>query len=281
MKSGIIFDIKEFALHDGPGLRQTVFLKGCPLRCNWCHNPEGLSINPELMVSKVSCIACGRCEEVCEKENCDACGACIEICPLRLRKIVGDRITSDELVSAIRKDSDYYASYGGGVTFSGGEPLMQAEFLSETLEKLPDVHKAIETSGYAEETVFKQVIAQIDCVLIDLKIFDDDLHKKHTGVSNQKILKNIRYLCEGEKAFVVRIPLIPGVNDDEKNLRATAEYLKTAPALERIEFLPYHRTAGAKYKMINKKYKPHFDVEQTLSPNTAIFDEYGIRSCVL
>ena len=148
MKTGIIFDIKEFSIFDGPGIRQTVFLKGCPLRCNWCHNPEGLSPLPQIMVSKNACLHCGKCEASCEHpDGCVVCGKCVEICPANARRIAGTRMTSDELAARILKDAAYYRTYNGGVTFSGGEPLLQADFLVEALQKLPDVHKALMKSG--------------------------------------------------------------------------------------------------------------------------------------
>ena len=281
MQMGPIFDIKEFAVFDGPGMRQTVFLKGCPLRCAWCHNPEGLCMQPQLMVSRASCTDCGRCRAVCTHEECVACGACVTACPLRLRKIAGEKIGSDELVRRIRKNADYYARYGGGVTFSGGEPLMQPGFLKEVLEQIPDLHKAIETSGYCEPAVFGEIISRLDYVMMDLKIFEDELHRRYTGVSTRKILQNAQQLAEGETPFVIRIPVIPGVNDNEENYRHTAAFLKDAKTLVKVELLPYHKTAGAKYGMLGMKYEPEFDPEQTVKTSTGIFAEYGIRCEVL
>lgn len=281
MKEGVIFDVEEFTVFDGPGLRQTVFLKGCPLRCSWCHNPEGLGAAPQLMVSRASCIACGKCKEVCTHETCIGCGRCIPVCPLHLRRIAGEIMTSGELMSRIRKSSSYYADYGGGVTFSGGEPLMQAEFLIEVLEGLSDVHRAIETSGYCEESVFREVIGRLDYIMMDIKLFDGALHRKYTGADNERILKNAQILCEGETPFVIRIPLIPGVNDNEDNFRNTAKWIAGAKALIKVELLPYHKSAGAKYSMVGKEYKPAFDPEQRVRVPQEIFEEYGIRSEVL
>lgn len=281
MKTGIIFDIKEFAVFDGPGARQTVFLKGCPLRCSWCHNPEGLRMEPELMVSKASCVSCGSCETVCMTESCNCCGACIPVCPLNLRRIAGEAVTPEELEQRLRRNSDYYAAYGGGVTFSGGEPLMQADFLLEVLERLPDLHRAIETSGYCDSSVFKRLLGHLDYVMMDIKLFDDTLHQTHTGVSNRKILENARILCDGGVPFVIRIPVIPGVNDSAENFRRTAEWIAGAPALQKVELLPYHRTAGAKYAMVSREYRPTFDPDQNVRISAGIFQEYGIRSEIL
>lgn len=281
MKTGVVFDIEEFTVYDGPSMRQTIFLKGCPLHCSWCHNPEGLCSSPQLMVSRASCIQCGRCKEVCEQKSCISCGRCISVCPLNLRRMSGERMTSDVLVEKIRRNSDYYAKYGGGVTFSGGEPLMQAEFLMEVLSKIPDLHRAIETSGFCNKRVFKEVIGLLDYVMMDIKIFDAALHQTYTGVDNEKILMNAKTLCEASIPFVIRIPLIPGVNDNEENFRRTAEWIAGAKALQRVELLPYHKSAGAKYSMVGKEYHPDFDTEKTIWVSQSIFDKYGIRSEVL
>ncbi len=281
MQIGVIFDCKEFAVFDGPGMRQTIFLKGCPLRCSWCHNPEGLCRQPQLMVSRASCTDCGRCRQVCTHETCIACGACVPVCPLHLRKIAGETVTAEELAERIRKNGDYYARYGGGVTFSGGEPLMQADFLLAVLQRLPGIHRAIETSGYCEPAVFETIASELDFVIMDIKLFDAEQHKRYTGVDNERILRNVKLLCGGEKPFVIRIPVIPGVNDTEENYRKTAAFLSGAKALLRVEFLPYHKTAGAKYGMAGMQYSPDFDPEGSIFISQKIFEEYGIRSEVL
>ncbi len=282
MTTGIIFDIKEFSVFDGPGIRQTVFLKGCPLRCNWCHNPEGLSPRPQIMVSLNACLHCGRCQEICEHpEGCVVCGKCVEVCPANVRRIAGTRMTSDELASCIRKDAGYYRTYGGGVTFSGGEPLLQADFLTEVLQKLPDVHKAIETSGYAEADVFERVLREIDYFIMDVKIMDSDMHRKYTGVPNEMILRNARTLMNSGIPQRLRVPLIPGVSDTADNLEAFARFVSSVNKNTPIELLPYHKTAGAKYKMVGMEYRPIFQTEQKVSAPLEIFEKYGLEAAIL
>ena len=279
---GIIFDIKESALYDGPGIRQTVFLKGCPLRCRWCHNPEGFFGSSELMTSVSACTHCGECGRICtHPDACTACGACVSACPSRLRKIVGETLTARELADRLTANAGYYAKTGGGVTFSGGEPLSQPEFVLETVALLgKPVHKALETSGYAPEEVFIASLDAFDLVMLDLKLMDPDAHRFYTGVSNSVILRNARLLCKGNTPFIIRTPVIPGVNDREEHYRAVAELVAGAPALIRVELLPYHVTAGAKYGMLGKTYDPGFDQERPVHINLPLFDQYQIRSCV-
>ena len=233
MDTGIIFSIEEFAVNDGPGIRTTVFLKGCPLRCAWCHNPEGWMPQPQPLTKQ------GR----------------TEIC--------GYRIGAEELALKLRRDEDIFKESGGGVTFTGGEPLMQADFLCNVLDKLSGIHRAVETSGHASERIFKKVLEKTDLILFDVKLVDSELHRKYTGVDNKLIMANLKTLCESGKEFVVRIPLIPGVNDTLENMQATAELLKDSKNLQRVELLRYHKTAGAKYPMIGVKYAPGFDEEKT------------------
>ena len=289
---GILFDIKESAVHDGPGIRQTVFLKGCPLRCSWCHNPEGLSMRPELMISPNGCMACGKCREVCAKgatiidfgkpPDCIACGACVAACSQRIRRIVGEKITSEALAKRLMQNAAYYAGTGGGVTISGGEPLLQAAFVMETLSHLDStVHTALETSGYGKQEDFQSFMKAFDLIYFDLKSMDDAIHKRFTGVSNRLILRNACLLCRGDTPFVIRIPVIPGVNDCDEHYQAVADLIQGAPKLQRVEFLPYHITAGAKYKMLQLPYKPGFHQSKTIHINQTIFTQQGIRSFVL
>ena len=279
---GIIFDIKQMAVFDGPGLRTTVFMKGCPLRCRWCHNPEGLSTRPQLMVSDNGCLHCGRCKEVCPSpENCRACGACIRVCPLHLRRIAGTAWTAQDLARHLQKDAVILRMNRGGITFSGGEPTMQGEFLLEVLSLLPDMHKAIETCGFCAPDLFAKILEQLDYVLMDIKLADPVLHKKWTGQSNELILQNLELVKASQKPFTIRIPLIPGVSDTPDNLSATADLLAGCSALEKVELLPYHKTAGAKYTMVGRAFDPGFDPDRQVNADPSAFERRGIPVHVL
>lgn len=275
---GTIFDIKQMAVFDGPGIRTTVFLKGCPLRCQWCHNPEGLSFEPQMMVSENGCMNCGKCRNVCEyPDNCILCGQCVRACPFRLRKITGTKMEADELANKLLRDRDYLAAQGGGVTFSGGEPTAQPAFLLECLKKLSSMHRAIETSGYCEPKWFAKILREVDLIIMDIKMVHDEKHRYYTGVSNHMILENLEQVKKSGKLFWIRIPVIPGVNDSDENFRETAMLLKNSKNLEKVELLPYHKTAGAKYGMVGAEYKPEFDTEKEPNMNQKLFVDLGIR----
>jgi len=250
MKEGIIFSIEEFAIQDGPGIRTTVFLKGCPLSCPWCHNPEGISFEPQYLISKTGKTLCG------------------------------EKISSSELANRILKNKDFFESTGGGVTLTGGEPLAQPNFVIDFLKQVESIHKTIETSGYAPLSVFKEVVSLVDLVLFDIKITDSESHKMYTGVDNHMILENLNYLISSEKDFIVRMPLIPGVNDTKTNMLSIYSLISDAKSLIRVELLPYHKTAGAKYGMIGKIYDPPFD------PNKRpqifnVFEDNNINTIIL
>ena len=279
---GTIFDIKQFAVFDGPGIRTTVFLKGCPLRCEWCHNPEGLSFSPQLMISKNACIHCGSCIAACPTPSaCTVCGKCVRACPLGLRKICGKILDAAELAEKLMKDRDYLEKQGGGVTFSGGEPTAQGEFLLECLDLLSPMHKAIETSGYCDPDLFREIIGRLDYVIMDIKHSDDALHRRYTKVSNQKILYNLEQLKKSGKPFRIRIPVIPGVNDSEENYKKIAVLLADAENLETVELLPYHQTAGAKYEMVGMDYSPSFDQSALPFLDTAVFAGFHVPCKVI
>jgi len=250
MNEGVIFSIEEFAIHDGPGIRTTVFLKGCPLNCQWCHNPEGVSFEPQYIEKNGKTSLCG------------------------------ERISSTDLATIILKNKEFFKLNGGGVTLTGGEPTAQAGFVIDFLKQIPGVHSVIETSGYAPPKIFKEVISLVDLVLFDIKQTDEKLHKKFTGVSNRPILKNLKYLINSQKKFIVRVPLIPGVNDTRENMLQILSLIKDAESLVRIELLPYHKMAGAKYKMIGKTYSPSFDSNQ-IPRIHRVFEDYHIKTIVL
>jgi pyruvate formate lyase activating enzyme len=281
VSKGIIFNIEEFAVHDGPGIRKMVFFKGCPLQCSWCHNPEGISFERELMVSRKSCIECGRCTEACKNDTCRLSGDCLDVCPLNLRKISGEEYDAEKLAAKLLKGVEVLKSSGGGYTISGGEPLAQPDFFFDIVEKLKPANIAVETSGYAPAKVFSEMVAAADLVLMDIKHTEAAVHEKFTGVSNELILRNLDYLCSAGTDFYVRIPLIPGINDSRENMEKTALLIKNAKHLIRIELLPYNRTAGAKYSMLYKEYKPGFDENRKVSIHRDVFEKYGIRVAVL
>lgn len=278
MSQGILFDIKDFSVHDGPGVRQTVFLKGCPLRCNWCHNPESWRPEPQLMVQSARCTHCGACREFCSRTDCIACGECVSHCPVRARQICGETISAARLARRILETAEDYAQMGGGVTFSGGEPLMQADFLFETAALLPDIHKVLETCGYAPAEIFQRAMAVFDLIYMDFKLADSRLHRRYTGRDNALILENIRRLCQGETPFVIRVPLIPGVTDTEDNMIRIACFLSGAKQLQYVELLSYNPMAGAKYPWLGKTYTPEFDEHQKIMFHHEIFQHFGIES---
>jgi len=247
--TGVIFDIKELAVHDGPGLRMTIFLKGCPLRCIWCHNPEGLEKQPQLLVRQNACRQCGLCRKGCSHPDCQKFGRCLHICPEGALSVSGETITVSTLSQKIKRNAVIF-DREGGVTFSGGEPLLQAEFLLAVMDEIAPIPCAIETSGYAPEDTFRRVISRMQKVYMDLKLADDTLHKKFTGVSNVQILRNLELLQKSGVPCVIRTPLIPGITDTEENLTA----IKALIGDLSHELLPFNLMAGAKYAMVGKEF---------------------------
>ena len=278
--TGHVFDLEEFAVYDGPGIRYAVFLKGCPLRCRWCHNPEGLSAAPQIMISQL-CVHCGACRQVCPSpESCTGCGACVRVCPAGARRLCGREMTAEAVAEKIRPSLPVLQLNGGGVTFTGGEALMQPDFMLAVRALLPEAHAAVETSGYAAPEVFRRVAKAMDLVIMDVKTADPRLHRQWTGVDNGLILRNLDWLRESGIPFWIRIPLIPTVNDAEENMRRTAALLKGARRLERVELLPYHKTAGAKYEAAGMNYDPGFPVGQEPQIHLEPFQEAKIL-CVV
>jgi pyruvate formate lyase activating enzyme len=269
--TGTIFDIRKYSVHDGPGIRTTVFLKGCPLDCWWCHNPESQSAAPEPMLRPNLCIACDVCIETCAqgaiarqqgqltwaRERCTSCGECAAACLAGARELAGREYTPGEVLAELERDRLFYEESGGGVTFSGGEPLLQWRFLAEVLQgcRRLELHTALDTSGFAAWEVFERVLPCTDLVLFDLKHTDPAQHLKYTGVPLAPILTNLRRLGERGVPVWLRVPLVPGVNDDEPNLHRVGKLAAALPNIRQVNLLPYHNTAAGKYEHLGRPYR--------------------------
>jgi pyruvate formate lyase activating enzyme len=270
MSQGLIFDIRKYSIHDGPGIRTTVFFKGCPLRCLWCHNPEGQSFTPELMVRPGRCLKdCSECLLACEptalakiadipvldKNKCTACGKCAEVCPTLAVEIVGRRMDVPEIMFDIDKDRIFMDESGGGVTFSGGEPLAQPDFLAALLAQCrkKEIHTTVDTCGFAPGEAWDKIVDNVDLFLYDLKLMDAEKHKKYTGESSAAILDNLKRLAQKEKRIIIRLPIVRGINDDENNLSRLAEFLRSLKVISQISLLPFHKMAKDKYKSLQRQ----------------------------
>ena len=270
---GTIFKIERFAVHDGPGIRTVVFMKGCRLRCLWCSSPESQNMSPEMGYYAEKCAHCGNCVVACSVEaitassnkriatviqRCNHCGECVAICQEGARKLLGEVVSAEEVIHEVEKDSVFYHRSGGGVTLSGGEPTMQPEFATEILRGSLErgFHTAIETSGYVEWEILDKILPYLDLIYIDIKHMSSDKHKKLTGVGNELILENIKKVDEaGAKLpLIVRIPVIPAVNDSAENIRKAAEFVGRLRGVERIELLPYHRYGLLMYRVLFRDY---------------------------
>ncbi len=242
--TGMIFDIQRFSVHDGPGIRTTVFMKGCPLRCRWCHNPEGLSPRPQLQFFREKCVGCGSCQT--RTQLSDA-----RHCPADALKVCGREVDEAEVLSEIRKDRIFYADKGG-VTFSGGECLLQADFVAAVLSraKAEGLHTAIDTSGYVSRSEIEKTVDFCDLYLYDVKCFTPCVHKEYTGVDNGLILQNLKRLSEIGKDIWIRIPVIPGFNDNEKEMTAIADLVSSLSSVRRVTFMPYHTLGASKYRTL-------------------------------
>jgi pyruvate formate lyase activating enzyme len=251
MTSGIVFDIKEFAVHDGPGLRTTVFLKGCPLSCMWCHNPEGQFPQPQLIRSPAG------------------------------ERISGKVYQPGELAFLLNQQAAVLRQNEGGITFSGGEPLLQAKFVSKVIDQLDGLHVVLDTSAYGREADFRLLVARSDLIFFDLKLIDRTAHRHFTGCDNDLILNNLRNLSMMGKPFVVRVPMVPGVTDTKENLSAIAHTIHGMPGLLKVDLLPYNRAAGAKYENVGMQFDPEYDESRQLNLDTAIFERIGIKADIV
>jgi pyruvate formate lyase activating enzyme len=270
---GVVFDIQRFSLHDGPGIRTTVFLKGCPLACAWCHNPEGIALRPEVRLVEGRCLGCGACAAVCpeavrtdgrttggsdgataplEGARCRRCGACVEACPAGARRMAGRALAAVEVVAEVARDRVFYEESGGGATFSGGEPLLQLDFLLELLDgcRAEGLRTTLDTCGHAPRAGLLEAAARADLVLYDLKSMDPERHRAATGVDNADIVANLRALAQSGTPVWLRVPVIRGFNDDLENALATARLAASLDSVRRVSLLPYHslgrhKTRGA------------------------------------
>jgi pyruvate formate lyase activating enzyme len=275
--TGRVFDVQRFSLHDGPGIRTVVFFKGCPLRCAWCANPESQRAAPQIAWFQNLCAGCGRCVEACpegavtmdsgrpltDRRLCTACGACAEACSRGARRLMGREMTVDDVVAAVRRDAPFYRRSGGGITFSGGEPLSQPEFLLECLRRTRRLgyHTAVETCGHARWGDLAAAADVADLFLFDLKHIDPVRHERLTGVGNRLILESLEKLLETGAEVKVRVPVIPGANDDPESVAALAEFVACHPAIRKVDLLPYHSLGLHKYEALDVHWSEFGEAE--------------------
>ena len=271
---GTVFNIQRYSIHDGPGVRTTVFLKGCPLSCLWCHNPEGISRQPEIIFRENRCNLCGECLKICptnaissldgliaiDDERCNRCGRCEDVCTAGALEIAGKEMSVDQILGEVEKDIPFYDQSGGGVTFSGGEPLLQPGFLHELLMacREREIHVALDTTGFAPTEIVQNVAPLVNLFLFDIKLVDSRRHLAATGVENGLILKNLRSLALDSHQIAIRVPIIPTINDDDENILAIGELASSLRSKQRVDILPYHKIAAEKYRRLRREYRlPH------------------------
>jgi pyruvate formate lyase activating enzyme len=298
---GLVFNVQRFSTHDGPGIRTTVFLKGCPLACRWCHNPEGMSSAPELLTHPSRCMECNACVDACPHgyavpatigkgiipgiPSCDACGDCVEACPTGAREIAGRELKIAELLETVSRDRVFYEESGGGVTFSGGEPLKQPAFVLAALAACREagLHTAVDTCGLVETRDLLAAADLADLILFDLKSSDAERHRSATGVSNEKILANLRLLADGPTPIWLRVPLVPGVNDDDEELACMAHLASTLKAVRQVSVLPYHTLGRDKRERLGLPLldpEPGAPRSERIRSAVAHFERAGIETLI-
>lgn len=294
---GLVFNIQKYSIQDGPGIRTTVFLKGCPLHCAWCHNPESISPRKEILLLENRCIGCAQCRSACRygvafdssaplavhSVRCDTCGQCIDACPTGARQMVGREMTVDQVLADIRRDRTFYEDSGGGVTFSGGEPLLQAGFLKRVLQgcRQEGISTAIDTCGHAPREALLELASLTDLFLYDLKLMDDDLHRHYTGVSNHRILENLQALGRLHDRIWVRVPVVPGVNDGAEAMGAIAAFVRSLRGVRQVNLLPYHRAAQHKQHALGGDpafYRLEPPSPEVIESAMAVFREAGLAA---
>lgn len=269
--TGLTFDIHRFSLNDGPGIRTTVFLKGCYLKCEWCHNPESQSFKPQLSFNPEKCLHCFECVKACPnnahkiKDNkhfvewalCDLAEKCVEVCPSCALKIIGNSTEVEFIISEVLKDKKYYDKTGGGITISGGEPMAQFEFTNQLLmeAKKEGLHTVLDTCGYGEKSHYEEILPYVDLFLFDYKLTDEKLHKDYTGISNKEILANLDFLYNSGASIILRCPLIPAINDNEEHLQGIKKIIQKYPELQAVEIMPYHNMGRDKAKRVGMDFK--------------------------
>lgn len=295
--TGTVFDIQRFSLHDGPGIRTIVFLKGCPLSCKWCSNPESQKLKPVIMFKKNECISCGRCITACKiraispdypglvnRELCTGCGECANACPTGALVLKGKTMSVQQVILELKKDATTYRRSGGGITLSGGEPLVQHEFASVLLQacKAQGWHTAMETTGVGTAEAVEAVIPYVDTVLLDIKHMDTTQHQAHAGIGNEIAIENAPRISRISQT-VVRVPVIPGFNCSEEDIRAIAEFSKTLTSVRTIHLLPYHSFGENKYELMGREYELK-DVRQLkpedLEEYKSMVETYGFQ-CII